>query len=385
MKRSRLFLVLAVAVVLLAAGAWWFLRRGEPATETGTRPSVPVATVRVGTLERTLRLTGRAGPSAGTQTKMAFSIPGTVRSIDVRIGDRVSAGESLAQLDSTPYAYAALAARADAAAASGSAASASVDRTSVKLRVDEADLQRQRRLYAAGIVALRDVASAEAVVAADRAEAQGLSDQRASALAAAASAAARAGSSNYDLSRTTLRAATDGVVSEVYVQRGESVDASTPVVAVAPSGLGSATVEVPVSQMASIAPGDAVRGKAGDVSWDGRIGGIASAVDQATGLAVATVTGLPGDVAAGSPMTVDVVVGRSRGLVIPVAAVVEDPQTGRKLVFVRGNDGSFASREVRLGVQSGDRVLVISGLHAGERVAAQGAIELLAPPADSGD
>jgi multidrug efflux pump subunit AcrA (membrane-fusion protein) len=41
---------------------------------------------------------------------------------------------------------------------------------------------------------------------------------------------------------------------------------------------------------------------------------------------------------------------------------------------------TFASREVRLGLQSGDFVLVLSGLKPGERVAAEGAIELLAPP-----
>jgi RND family efflux transporter MFP subunit len=385
MNRSSSLLILAVVVVLVVTAGWWLLRRSEPAAETSARPSVPLATVGAGTLARVLHLTGRAGPVAGTQSKLAFSIPGTVRSVDVRIGDRVAAGDRLAQLDSTPYAYAAQAARSDAAAASGSAASASVDRTSVKLRVDEADLARQRRLYAAGIVALRDVASAEAVVAADRAEAQGSSDQRASAMAAAASAAARAGSSDYDLSRTTLRASSDGVVSAIYVQRGESVDASTPVVAIAPGDLHSATLDVAIADIPSLAPGDAVRGKAGDVSWDGLVGGVASAVDQATGLAIATVTGLPGDVAAGTPITADVVVGRSQGLVIPVAAVVEDPQTGRKLVFVQGRDGAFAPREVRLGVESGDRVLVTAGLRSGERVAARGAIELLAPPAGGDD
>jgi RND family efflux transporter MFP subunit len=354
------------------------------APKTCARPNVPLATAREATLERTLHLTGRVGPVAGTLSKLAFPVPGTLRSIDVRLGEHVAAGEALAQLDSTSYAYAAEAARADAAAAAGNAALSSVDRTSVKLRVDQAELQRQRRLYAAGIVAERDVAAAEAVVAADRADTSTARDARAAASAQSASAAARAGGSDYDLSRTTLRATSGGVVSAIYLQAGENVDASTPVIALAPSDTRAATLDAAVGDIAAIAPGDLVRAKAGDVTWEGRVSGVAGAVDQATGLAVVSVNGVPGDLAAGSPVRADVVSGHTRGLAIPVSAVVEDPQTGRNLVFVQAKDASgnetFTSREVGLGLESGDQVLVLSGLRAGERVAVQGAIELLAPP-----
>jgi RND family efflux transporter MFP subunit len=383
MTRSRALIAAAVVLILVCA-AWWLLSRNSATPEAGARPNVPTAIVREATLERTLHLTGRVGPVAGTQSKLAFSIPGTVRSLDVRLGERVAAGDALAQLDSTSYAYAAQAARADAAAAAGNAASASVDRTSVKLRVDDAELQRQRRLYAAGIVALRDVGAAEATVAADRADNASARDARAAANAQSVSAEARAGGSDYDLSRTTLRAPSDGIVSAVYVQPGENVDASTAVVALAPSDTRAATLDAAVGDIAAIAPGDLVRAKAGDAVWEGRVSGVAAAVDQATGLAVVSVGGVPGDIAPGTPLNADVVSGHVQGSVIPVSAVVEDPQTGRKLVFVQGKDSSgneaFTSREVRLGLQSGDLVLVLSGLKPGERVAAQGAIELLAPP-----
>jgi len=370
-------------LLVLGGVAWWWFSRSAAATETDARPNVPVATVREATLERTLHLTGRVGPVAGTQSKLAFAVPGTVGSISVRLGERVAAGEALAQLDSTSYAYAAQAARADAAAAAGNAALSSVDHTSVKLRVDTAELERQRRLYAAGIVAARDVAAAEATVAADRADSATARDARAAANAQSASAAARAGGSAYDLSRTTLRAPSDGVVSAIYVQTGENVDPTTAAIALAPSDTRAATLDAAVGDIASIAPGDLVRAKAGDAVWNGRVSGVAAAVDQATGLAVVSVSGVPGDIAAGSPVNADVVLGHAQGLAIPVTAVVEDPQTGRKLVFVRAKnaagDEAFTPREVRLGLQNGNLVLVRSGLKSGERVAAQGAIELLAP------
>ena len=100
MTRSRV--LIAVAVLLVVAGVvWWLVSRNAAAPEADARPNIPLATAREATLERTLHLTGRVGPVAGTQSKLAFSVPGTLRSIDVRLGEHVAAGEPLAQLDST--------------------------------------------------------------------------------------------------------------------------------------------------------------------------------------------------------------------------------------------------------------------------------------------
>jgi RND family efflux transporter MFP subunit len=385
MTRLRALLVAAIALAILVTLGWLLFGRKTVDAGLAARPQVPVAAVRVETLENVLHVIGRVGPVAGTQKRLAFAVPGTVRSIDVRLGERVEAGETLAHLDPTPYAYAAQAAHADAAAASGGAALASVDRVSVKLRVDEADLRRQERLFSAGIVAQRDVAAAEATVAADRAEAQSAQDQRVSARAQSASAQARAGSSDYDLERTTLRAESAGVVAAIFVQPGEYVDAASSVLAMASTDAHSATLDIAVADIARLAPGDRVRARSGDSSWEGRVAGIAASVDPSTGLALASVGGVPEGVRAGTPVDADVVVGHSRGPVVPLAAVIEDPETGRELVFVqtRGAGGAsvFAPREVRLGTQSGGLTIVVDGLRAGERVAAQGAIELLAPPA----
>ena len=55
-----------------------------------------------------------------------------------------------------------------------------------------------------------------------------------------------------------------------------------------------------------------------------------------------------------------------RGLAIPKSAVLD---TGvRQVVYVEVTPGRFAGREVRLGAPAGDRVQVVAGLAAGERV-----------------
>ncbi len=74
---------------------------------------------------------------------------------------------------------------------------------------------------------------------------------------------------------------------------------------------------------------------------------------------------------------------RARALLVPESAIVEDPQQGDSVVFVqqRKPDGSttFAQRTVRIAHEDGTTAHLASGVAAGERVAAQGAFELLAP------
>ncbi|HEY9085349.1 MAG TPA: efflux RND transporter periplasmic adaptor subunit [Candidatus Tyrphobacter sp.] len=386
MKRP---MAIAATVVVVVAALVWFVMARRPAPKPpATAPAIPVATVRMGIVERTLALAGRVGPAAGTQTKLAFSIPGTLRHIDVTLGEGVAQGAALAELNATPLALAAQQAQADAQAARAQEAYAQIDRVSVKLRVDEAELARQRVLFAAGVVAQRDVEAALAIVANDRAGVQGAQEQLALAQAQASSASTRAVAAGYALSLGTLRAPVDGVVVGIYAQAGEVVDVSTPIVAIAPNATNFATLDVPVVDVARIAAGDLVHVRAGGRQFDARIGGIAPAVDPATGLAVVGVTGVPSDIPPGTPMDATVVYGHVRGLVVPQSSLVADPQTGEMIAFVQTSSGNggivFTPRHVTASVQSGDLVLV-NGLRLGERVAVQGAIDLLAPPSNSGN
>lgn len=386
MTPGRIATVLA-AVALAGISAWIFLRRTPPPAAV-SGPQIPTAMVRIGFVERTVRLAGRVGPAAGTQSKLGFAVPGTVRRVDVRLGDRVEAGAPLAHVDPTAYSLAAQQADADARAAAATAAGATVDRTSAKLRLDQAELLRQRRLYQAGIVALRDLQTAQAAVAADAAEARGARDQIDAARAASLAAGARAASAGYDLSRTVLRAPEAGIVTGIFVQPGETVDSATAAIALTPILGGIATLDVPVSDVAEIAAGNPVRARADGRTFAATVSGVATAVNSATGFATAGLRGIPDDLPPGTPLDATVVVGRIRGLLIPREAVVEDPGTGNTLVFVqtRSRDGGlhFVSRNVRIDVRGEALVRVAAGLRTGERVAARGAIDLLAP-SDSTD
>ncbi|MFY9720589.1 MAG: efflux RND transporter periplasmic adaptor subunit [Candidatus Cybelea sp.] len=385
---ARILALLGIAGALILVIVALFAR-APVAKPPGTAlaPQVSLATVRQGTVEETISVSGRVGAPAGTQTRLAFAVPGAVQSVDVSLGEHVERGQRLAQLDATPYSLAANQAESEANAATHAAALAAIDRTSLKVRRDEVEVARQQRLYTAGIVALRDVEAAQTTLWTDRGEARSARLQVAQAREQSSAAGFHAADARYDVAQTALRAPASGTVAGIFVTRGQVVDATTAAVSLSSDGQTLATLDVPGSQLARIAAGDVVVMRAGNSHWEGRVEGVAAAVDPVTSLAPMSVSGVPAGLPAGAPIDAVVAVRRIRGLVVPVDAVVEDPQTARELVFVRTQDSNgnsrFDAREVVIDARDDRFAHVVSGLRESERVAAKGAIDLLEQPRGS--
>lgn len=354
------------------------------------QPDVPLATARFGNYVETVSAVGRIGAPAGTATKLSFAEAGILRSVSVHIGDRISAGQPLAQLDSGGLSLSAQQAQADAAAAAANVRQSSVDRTSTKIAVDEAALRREQSLYAAGVAALKDVQAARAQLAQDRADASTATATLEGSSAQLDSARARAALAQRDLQNGTLRSPGDGVVAAIYKHEGEAVDTTTPVISIAPQAAPAVTLDVTAADAARIRAGNPVELSVPGTSLrsSGHVAGVSTALDPATQSATAVVSGVPAGAPAGSAVQALIDISNDRGIVIPQTAIVQDPQSGDTLVFVqtRAKDGSvkFEQRTVQVAHQNGSDALIASGLHAGERVAAQGAFNLLAP-AGGGD
>lgn len=304
-----------------------------------------------------------------------------------------------------------------AAQSDRAAALAAVRQSDAKLATDARALEREETLYAGGVAALKDVEAARAQLAFDRADAdanrakaasaganvgaaltqaradvaQAQSDVRAAqaqsgvAGAQAASARARFAAAQRTLAVATLRATADGVVTAILKHPGEAVDPTQPAVVVGPPTNSTVTLAVSGDDARSVRPGDAVhiavtdRGRSGI----GYVRGVVPSVDPATQSSTVVVGGIPAGAVSGDAVEATIDVGRRRGIVIPTSAIVEDPQSGKSIVFVRERaaDGSekFVSREIRVAAGDDDATLVASGLRDGDRIAAQGAFDLLAP------
>jgi HlyD family secretion protein len=401
----RVWWVVIVSVVAAVAIAV-ILRRAAPPPPRAVGPTVPLATVRYGNFAVVLDEAGYVGAPAGTTAQLAFTNAGILQTVYVHVGQHVTAGEMLAVLDTRGLSLDATQARAEADAAAAGYGGGSVPAAAVaaardraraaaeRAAADRAGVARARRLYAAGVDALKDVEAARALLAADEAatttaqsELRGASSQPSVVSAQVRAAQARAASADLLLSQGTLTAPMSGFVTTIYHHAGEAVDASKPIVAIGPPQ-SEVTLTVPGTDAAEITAGDPVslRVAGSTKASAGRVTAIVPAVNPATQTATVVVSAERAAAIAGTAVRARIAVAHLRGLLVPESAIVEDPQRAVSVVFVqqRKPDGSatFVQRTVQIAHEDGTTADLASGVAPGDRVAAQGAFELLAPSGD---
>jgi membrane fusion protein (multidrug efflux system) len=387
--------VLAILVALL--------RRNAAPPPTQAAPAVALGTGRYGNYAVVLNESGYVGAPTGTTSQLAFPNPGVLERLYVHVGEHVVSGELLAAVDTRPLALDAAQARAEAEAAAAGYGNGSVpnaafaaarDRARAaddRVDADRSALYRAHLLYAAGVAALKDVQAARATLAADeaaaataRADVRTAGSQPAVVGAQVRAAQARAASADLVLSQGTLTAPTGGYVTAILHHPGEAVDPSKPVVEIGPPQ-DEVTLSVPGTDATQISIGNPVTLQAAGSTNDshGSVSAIVPAVDPTTQTATIVVAGRPTGTIAGTAVRARITVAHVRGLLVPQSAIVTDPQRNQDVVFVarRSPDGTttFVQRVVTIAHEDGTTADIRSGLSPGERVAAQGAFELLAP------
>ena len=100
MTRRRRTVLLNIALVLvlvgIAAGGYYMVSGGRTTAQATTTRSIPVTTADV-----TATVTASGNLSAVNQVAANFSSSGTVTSVRVAVGDRVTKGHTLATIDRT--------------------------------------------------------------------------------------------------------------------------------------------------------------------------------------------------------------------------------------------------------------------------------------------
>ncbi len=289
----------------------------------------------------------------------------------------------------------------------------------VKVASDRATVARDQTLLAGGVLAQKDVEAARAQLASDSADqrsadskvaaagtdfAASVKQARADVALAqndvrtansqsgvlggqAASARARLETARIAYANGVLIARNDGIVLTIAKHAGESVDPTQPVMEVGPKTGRGVTLSVPADVARRIAVGDPATlhmAQTKERVTHGRVSAVVPAVDPTTQLATVTVSGAPADVVAGDAVTATIVVGRVPCLIVPSSAIVQDPQSGKTVVFVRDDhpkagESGFTLREIKVRASDANTAAIAAGLKAGEQIAAQGAYALLAP------
>jgi HlyD family secretion protein len=374
-------LVLAVALAVLA----WHR----------SVASVEVVTLQPAPLVSTLQLSARV--AAPNRVELGSTITGRVRSVAVRAGDSVSAGQPLlaleadelgAVLDQAVAAERSTEARLQGLRSSGRAAlQAGVAQAEAQLVAARADLARQQALVAQGFVsparldeARRALGVAEAQrdsAAAQRQagdEAGGADIAQAAALLAQARAATQAARRRLD--QATLRSPAAGRVISREAEPGQIVQPGRVLLTLAPAGDTELVAALDERYLGRLRAGQPARVRADAYPqrvFSATVRQIAPLVDAQRGsveIRLLPVPPVPDFLREDMTLSVEVETGRrDRALVLPLAALRGDPaDEDRSTVWVVAADGRLAVRSVTLGLRTLREAELLQGLEAGEAV-----------------
>jgi RND family efflux transporter MFP subunit len=268
--------------------------------------------------------------AASDTSALSFAVSGTVQTVTIKQGARVTPGQVLATLD------------------------------------PRVDLDRQRQLYAKGWVA--KAALDQAVAAHDGAEGE-LNLAR-----------SRLGTAERDLANTRLTAPFGGVIASRNVEPFTETSRGTAVFQINSEGalevdlsipdsvVGRLTIGLPVTIEISTIPGC---GCSGRITQIGTAAGAANAVDV-----TASIIDAPGDILPGMAAEVSVPflsTDGKRGFLVPLVAIAPGDETARGYVFKFDSAKGAVRKTAVTGAKGRENFIeIIAGVTAGDIVAAAG-------------
>jgi RND family efflux transporter MFP subunit len=369
-------LLLVVVVKRVRAGD---ARTHEPIPGEAGVVYAAVAPVQRETIANSLSIAGQFSPYQNVE--LHAKVAGYIKHIYVDIGDRVHAGQTLAVLEIPE-----LVAQVDASKAEVHHAEEEIQRSKSEVSRAEAGnvalhANAQRLVNTdkvrPGLIAQQELDDATAK---DRAS-QAQVDAAKSALAAAQQQleVARADQQHYSAlsDYATIAAPYNGVVTWRYADTGSLVQAGTsdasvaPVVTVAQIDVLRLRIPVPESLASKVKIGDSadVNVQANGEHFTGKVARFTDALDPSTRTMQVEID-VPNPKYELQPgMYADVILeanSKSDALTIPITAVSRSG--GKASVLVVDSNDRVQAREVQPGIESPNRVQILSGLQEGERV-----------------
>ncbi|RIX83178.1 efflux RND transporter periplasmic adaptor subunit [Acidovorax cavernicola] len=376
LRRGRV-LLLAVATLLILGVLLYQTFKPDP------KPELVLSKVARGDIEQTVEATGTLKPSR--LVSVGSQVSGRIESLHVKLGDKVKAGDLIAEIDSRTQLNTLRSAQ-----AALRSARANRNALAASLGQYEQTLQRQQRLLAAEATSLSDYEAAKAKV-------EGTREQIAALEAEIAQRDTEVAAAQTNLAYTRITAPIDGAVLAVVSMQGQTVNAvqSAPTIVML-GNQDSMTVHAEISEA------DVIRTALGQEVFFTILGNpyrrytstlrdIAPAPESITNedrssLSAQALAGAPaktaiyysglfdventdGQLRAYMTAQVSIVLGRAKSvLTIPSTALGARAGDGSYAVQVLGPDGRVQTRKIEIGLDDQLQVEVKRGLSEGEQV-----------------
>jgi macrolide-specific efflux system membrane fusion protein len=370
-RRARTLLIIGAAIVLLIV--WRSVRPAPP-------PILATSPVVTGDVENTVVATGSL--EAFKLVSVGAQASGQIKSLKVQLGDKVKAGDLIAEIDPTTQLNNV---RNAEAAVTSTRAQRAVQ--AANLRQAELAFERQKTMIQDEATSKADYETAEATLASTRAQIEALDAQIEQGQTQLATAKA-------NLGYTKIVAPIDATVVALVAKEGQTVNA----VQTAPTIVKLATLDV-MTVSAEISEADVIKVRPGQTAYFTILGNPekryygklrtiepapesiqteTSATSSSTSSSTTQAIYYNGQFEVPNPdgelrisMTAQVylVLGEAKdALIIPSAALERKGPKGGYTVMVVGPDGKPAPRDVTIGINNNASAQVLAGLTAGEKV-----------------
>ena len=375
-RRTKIIIAVAVIVVAALAILGFASRRGKDVTE-----------VTLGKVERqdiVSKVTANGKIDAKRKVDLSANVMGQIVNLAVREGDVVKRGDFLLQIDQKQ-----LAATAQGASASLQALLSDRDASRATAAEAQRNLERAQKNYGERIIPLADLERARTALEAARANVTAIErriDQARAGVAAAQDT----------LSKTTMRAPMDGVVTALPVEEGEVAvigtmnNPGTRLLTIADMSVVEAVMEVDETDIPTVKLGqratvtiDAYPNQ----TFSGVVTEVGSSPIEQQGLGgtgsdavnfevKVQIENPPAGIRPGFSASADIITGtRTKAVTIPLQALVvrEKPGTGggkpqdEEGVFVFDN-GAAKFIPVKTGLAGDSNIEVVTGLQDGQRI-----------------
>ena len=296
---------------------------------------------------------------ARVESRLGFRVAGKIIKRQAEVGQRVKAGQILAQLDPQDYKLAQEATRAALAAAA------------TNRDLAAADFKRFQSLKDQNFISGAELERRESVLKAAQAQ--------------VAQVQAQLASSGNQVGYANLVADVSGIVTAVEAEVGQVVSSGSPVVRIAQDGARDVVFSVPEDQLASVAVGSAIKARrwiASDgAELVGKIRELAASADPLTRTFQAKMSL---DAAAALPLGATVYVFPSNGasgaqaIKLPTSALMQNAQGASTVWLLDPATMTVNPSIVQVATADGNEAVIASGLKPGDKIVSAG-VHVLSP------